>query len=86
MRVVKGILLGLVSLFICYRSYAVVLDNSTLMIDNIQPSDVFMRARLIEGELLTFDLNEDLFTKYNSTVAYQVINAQPREVFLLLSL
>lgn len=82
MTVIK-ILLGLLLLLTTHFSYAVVQQYMTFSTDEINPGDVFTKARLIEEELLTFDKSGELFTKPMITVAYKVERASSKDVFFL---
>ena len=83
MQIIKRVLFVLLLLSILPVANAEVESNKTLSTDDISPSDVYVRARVIEQQLLTFDPEGTLFTKTQTPPAYSVENAQPREVFFL---
>ncbi|MBW8186617.1 hypothetical protein [Shewanella nanhaiensis] len=82
MRIIKIVLFAQL-FFSAWSTYAAIESRKTLSTEDITPSDVYVRARLIEEQLLTFDPERKLFTHAQSAPAYKVANAQPREVFFL---
>lgn len=83
MQIIKRVLFVLLLVSIWPVANAEVESNKTLSADDISPSDVYVRARVIEQQLLTFDPEGTLFTKTQTPPAYSVEDAQPREVFFL---